>query len=329
LKATLLAALLTLLLAPGGPVFAQALPSLPYALPEGEAPPTLFSAQIGDSEVDFVLEGSWRTELAAALGLVITPEGLVYAEEFPGFGSLWPPVFRNFPRLTFTIWLRQRFFLESSVVWDFVENPSYDYTWWDKNYWLAGYRGLEGEFLRSVLVGNREVAVDPYPFLEVPETGSSSLGASALLGAGRSSHQLMLRYDNNEPAEAIFLGKNRVEKSNLDLDGFIRGRFFRLPDAGVEDLEVYLENLDARHRSFGTISWPADAQPHWTANGNAEENSRGSSGYNAGWHRSVGSWSGLTLPETGSGNPGCRKTTSMEFLDNYGRDMDERQVILA
>ena len=247
LKATLLAALLTLLLAPGGPVFAQALPSLPYALPEGEAPPTLFSAQIGDSEVDFVLEGSWRTELAAALGLVITPEGLVYAEEFPGFGSLWPPVFRNFPRLTFTIWLRQRFFLESSVVWDFVENPSYDYTWWDKNYWLAGYRGMEGEFLRSVLVGNREVAVDPYPFLEVPETGSSSLGASALMGAGRSSHQLMLRYDNNEPAEAIFLGKNRVEESNLDLDGFIRGRFFRLPDAGVEDLEVYLEDPDGAY----------------------------------------------------------------------------------
>jgi hypothetical protein len=244
LKATLLAALLILLLAPGGPVFAQALPQLPYALPEGEAPPTLFSAQIGDSEVDFVLEGSWRTELAAALGLVITPEGLVYAEEFPGFGSLWPPVFRNFPRLTFTIWLRQRFFLESSVVWDFVENPSYDYSWWDKNYWLAGYRGREGEFLRSVLIGNREVAVDPYPFLEVPETGSSSLGASALMGAGRSSHQLMLRYDNNEPAEAIFLGKNRVEESNLGLDGFIRGRFFRLPDADVEDLKVYLEDPD-------------------------------------------------------------------------------------
>ncbi len=259
LKATLLAALLTLLLAPGGPVFAQSLPPLPYAVPEGEASPTLFSVQLGDAEVDFVLEGSWRTELAAALGLVITPEGLVYAEAFPSFGSLWPPVFRNFPRLTFSIWLKQRFFLESSVVWDFVENPSYEYAWWDKNYWLTGYRGQEGEFLRSVLVGNREVAVDQYPFLEVPETGSSSLGASALLGAGRSSHQLMLRYDNNEPAEAVFLGKNRVEESNLGLDGFIRGRFFRLPDDNVEDLEVYLEDPDGafsvgvRHYRLATV----------------------------------------------------------------------------
>ncbi len=248
LKASLLAALPLLLLAPGGPAFAQTLlPPLPYTLPQGEAPPTLFSAQIGDSEVDFLLEGSWRTELAAALGLVITPTGLVYMDEFPSFGALWPPVFRNFPRLTFSIWLRQRYFLESSVIWDFVENPSYDYSWWDKNYWLAGYRGKEGEFLRSVLIGNRQVGVDQYPFLEVPDTGSSSLGISARMGAGRSSHQLMLRYDNNEPAEATFLGRNRVEETPQALDQYLRGRFFRLPDAGVQDLEVYLEDKDGAY----------------------------------------------------------------------------------
>jgi hypothetical protein len=133
------------------------------------------------------------------------------------------------------------------VIWDFVENPSYDYTWWDKNYWLAGYRGQEGEFLRSVLIGNRQVGVDSYPFLEVPETGSSSLGVSALMGAGRSSHQLMLRYDNNEPADLTFLGKNRVDETMLALGQYIRGRFFRLPDADVQNLEVYLEDKNGAY----------------------------------------------------------------------------------
>ena len=240
LKAILLAGYL-LLLAPGGWVFAQALPPLPYSLPEGEAPPALFSAQIGDAEVDFVLAGSWRVEVAAALGLVITPSGAVYVDAFPSFGASGA-VFRNYPRLSFSVWLEQRYFVEASFIGDFTESQSQAFNYFDENYLLAGYRGMEGEFLRSVLIGNREVAVDPYPFLEVPETGSSSLGASALFGAGRSSHQLLLRYDNNEPAEAIFLGKNRVEESTLRLDEYIRGRFFRLPDEDVQDLEVYLED---------------------------------------------------------------------------------------
>ena len=81
----------------------------------------------------------------------------------------------------------ERYFLEYSYLGGF-----------DENYFLMGYQGQEDEFLDHLYIGNRDIAIDPYLFLDIPEQDDSSIGAEALLRTGASSHDLLLRSDNNQ-----------------------------------------------------------------------------------------------------------------------------------
>ena len=205
---------------------------------EGEAPEALFDLDIGDAEVDFVLEGVWRASVFGSIG----------AYDFPDLNGGW--VFEQNPDLTFSIWLLNRFFVEASVIGDFsITNETQidelleqDYNYWDQNYILMGYLGQEEEFLKRILIGSKDVSIDPFPFIDVPEPGLSSLGVEAVMGTGMSEHQLLLRYDNNEPDSLTYLGSNLVSEQVFALDEYIRGRFFKLPDGNVDDLEVYIED---------------------------------------------------------------------------------------
>ena len=189
-------------------------------LPGQEAPAALFEAGIGDTDVDFFLSGSWTATLSGSLGWLFTPGGgTVFPSAFPGFDA--SQLFRQVPNLTLSVWLAERYFLEASVIGDFLEE-GYDY--FDENYLMLGYRGREGEFLRHLLFGTRDIGIGAYPFLEIPAAGSSSLGASALLVGGYSSHELLLRYDNNEPVGYTFLGRNLLSEEVLELDDYVRGK---------------------------------------------------------------------------------------------------------
>ncbi|UCF97224.1 MAG: hypothetical protein JSV89_18935 [Spirochaetaceae bacterium] len=214
---------------------------------EIEAPEALFAVDIGDAEVDFFLEGTWRASVFGSFGVLIGPDGQAISSPFPGLDS--GRFFRQMPDLTFSVWLLNRFFIEASVIGDFLEQ-GYDY--FDQNYILMGYIGAEGEFLKRVLIGSKNIGIDPFPFVDVPESGRSSLGVEALLGTGMSEHQLLLRYDNNEPASLTFIGRNLVAEQVIALDEYLRGRFFKLPDANVGSLEVYLEDPDG---DFTTQDW--------------------------------------------------------------------------
>ncbi|MBN1835195.1 MAG: hypothetical protein JW820_05040, partial [Spirochaetales bacterium] len=220
-------------------------------LPEEEAPEALFDGTIGDAGVDFFLTGSWTATLTGSLGWLLTPGGgTVFPSTFPGFETA--QLFRQVPNLTLSVWLAERYFLETSVIGDFL-GEGYDY--FDENYLLLGYRGREGEFLRQVLLGTRDVGIRAYPYLEVPAAGSSSIGASALMAGAYSSHELLLRYDNNEPVSYTFLGRNLLSEEVLQLDDYERGRFFRLPDAGVTDLEVYIQDPDGEYAGNDSLRY--------------------------------------------------------------------------
>jgi len=216
---------------------------------EVEASEALFELDIGDADVDFFLEGTWQASLFGSTGFLIDPAGaLIYPFTFPGWES--GPIFQQTPDLTFSVWLLNRYFIEASVIGDFLEE---EYSYFDQNYILMGYVGAEGEFLQRLLIGSRDIGIDPFPFLEVPEPGLSSLGAEALMQTGISEHQLLLRYDNNETGSLTFIGKNLVSEQVISLDDYIQGRFFKLPDAGVDEdsLEVYIEDPDGDY-SDGT-----------------------------------------------------------------------------
>ena len=113
-----------------------------------EAPEALFELDIGDAEVDFFLEGTWRASLFGGFGLLIGPDGELISSPFPGLDT--GQVFQQLPDLTFSVWLLNRFFIEASVIGDFLEK---DYTYFDQNYILMGYMGAEEEFLKRLLIG--------------------------------------------------------------------------------------------------------------------------------------------------------------------------------
>ena len=233
----------------------QSIPEDP-AITQLEAPEALFELDIGDAEVDFFLEGAWRASLLGSFGVLIGPDG-TQLSPFPGFGQ--GLTFQQMPDLTFSVWLLNRFFIEASVIGDFLEH---DYDYFDQNYILMGYLGEEGEFLKRILIGSKDVGIDPFPFVDVPEPGSSSLGVEAVMGTGMSEHQLLLRYDNNEPDSLTYIGSNLVSEQEIALDEYIRGRFFKLPDDDIDagTLEVYLEDPrgaysdgDGRHYRKATV----------------------------------------------------------------------------
>ncbi len=217
--------------------------------PEEEAPEALFEFEVGDAEVDFYLAGTWRASLFGSAGLLVYPDGSVVMSPFPGLEV--DRLFQQVPDLTFSVWLLNRFFLEASLIGDFFEG---DYSYFDQNYILMGYIGAEDEFLKRVLIGNRDVGIDPYPFIDVPEAGLSSLGAMAEMGTETTNHQLLLRYDNNEPGDLTFIGKNLVSEQVLPLSSYARGRFFKLPDANVDNLKVYIQDPEGSYSGVDVSS---------------------------------------------------------------------------
>ncbi|MBN2443235.1 MAG: hypothetical protein JXJ04_17880 [Spirochaetales bacterium] len=209
-------------------------------VPSGEEPPplpeeekeweTLFDFKIGDTEVDFYLTGSWTFTVFAATGMLITPDGGVqWIDSFPSFPDGF--YFQQIPDITLAVWILEKFFLE--VTYQGEEKD---------NLFLAGYEGNEDELIRHIYIGNSNINLSPSPYLSIPEAGNSSIGAQALLHTSTSEHELLLRYDYNTAGKKIFKGKNEVEETRFSPEEYIRGYYFKLPDNGIENVEVYLQD---------------------------------------------------------------------------------------
>ncbi len=197
-----------------------------------EASESIFDFKIGDAQVDFFITGSWEANFVFASGFLIRPDfGTSLLDAFPGAETGF--LFEQIPDLTLSIWLMNRFFVEFSVLGSFEQNS-----------FLMGYQGEEDEFLHHIYLGNRDINIDPYPFISIPDQGDSSLGIEAELLSGDSIHQLLLRFDNNDEGKVTFIGKNEVTEERIPLNDFIKGRFFKLPDEDVQNLVVYIEDPD-------------------------------------------------------------------------------------
>ena len=181
---------------------------MPLPLPQ-EAPASLFETTIGSSDVEMFLDGSWRAAATAAAGFMIrSGEGIQPLDALSNLPLGFE--FSQTPELTFSVWLQKHYFVEFTVLGSF-----------DENAFRAGYQG-EG-MLRSLVIGNRGIAIDPYPYLTVPETGDSSLGAEATLVSGDSRHELLVRYDNNSSGRKVFVGESSVDEVRLPLSSYEQG----------------------------------------------------------------------------------------------------------
>lgn len=200
-----------------------------------ESPEAIFDFKIGDSAVDLYITGSWEANFIFTSGFLIRPDfGVSLLDQFPDFETGF--LFEQVPDLTMSIWLMNRFFVEFSVLGSF-----------DNNRFLMGYEGEEDEFLHHIYIGNKDINIDPYPFISTPDQGESSIGAEAEFLSGNSIHELLLRFDNNDEGKVTFIGHNEVTEERIQLNEFIKGCFFKLPDEDVDNLTVYIEDPDGNY----------------------------------------------------------------------------------
>lgn len=221
--------------APGGDTPAGADRSTGPAVGPASAE-ALFDTQLGDAEVDLFAVGSWNTGIGGTLGWAfhpaIPPEDnrVTFPYDFPGMETV--PYF-NAVDLTLSLWLYERYYLETTFADEFEINS-----------FILGYQGQQDEFVQSVRLGYGLLSISQYPYIPVAEATDSSPGASAAFATQRSEHEFLLRYEPSAEQRKIFYGMNEAAEKRIDPAGYLRGRFFVLPDADVENLTLYLEDAD-------------------------------------------------------------------------------------
>jgi hypothetical protein len=68
-----------------------------------EAPETVFETQLGDADVDLVLDGFWDASVKGSLGIAVIPgKGVQYPSVFPGFSD--GLIYEQKPDLKLTLW---------------------------------------------------------------------------------------------------------------------------------------------------------------------------------------------------------------------------------
>ena len=192
---------------------------------EAESSPYLMNFRLGDSDVDLRLEGYWRMSLVGGGSFGRRGNENRFRGLREGFS------FFQEPDLTISLWLNNRWFLEASFLEGF-----------DRNTYRAGYRGEEGEFVQEVVVGSAGVSAAGYGGIAVPDPRRNTPGIAAKFASERSKHEFLLRYDPTETGSAVFQGPYRVRTGEINPANFIEGRYFILPDTGVQSVSVYLED---------------------------------------------------------------------------------------
>ncbi|MFP4564272.1 MAG: hypothetical protein ACLFRY_13290, partial [Spirochaetia bacterium] len=197
-----------------------------------ESPSALFASEIGDTDVDLFFTGFWKGSLMGSFSFGYdSDQGAIVPAVFPDFAPGF--LFRQIPDLTLSLWIREKYFFETTIQEDSSLNT-----------FMLGYRGAQDEFLRSVLIGNTGVQMGTYGFLNFPDQPSNSLGASAFMRSESTEHEVMIRYEPSETTTVTFLGNNRMEESLIGLPEYLSDRRFLLPDDDVEDLIIYIQDTE-------------------------------------------------------------------------------------
>lgn len=208
-----------------------------------EAPPTIFSADINDAEVDVFVLGSWPAEATAAAAVSVLPAAatmgsrLVFPAEMPGFEGV---SLSSSPDITMSVWLMEKYFFEATVRDDVRRSEL-----------LMGYEGAEGTALQSLLVGNSRIGVSSFPYVALGDSGQALPAAAARFASEVGIHEFLVRIERDQPEEVLFRGYARVERSEVSARGFDAGTGFFLPDGAVTALRVWIESPNGVTASDG------------------------------------------------------------------------------
>ncbi len=191
-----------------------------------EAPETIWDMTIGDTDVDLYLAGSWKMGIAAGLSVQSGPSGVIFPAAFPGLTKF---NFYQEPDLTISLWLMNKFYLETSFLEGF-----------DKNTYTVGYRGFEGDVIQSVRIGNSDIKIEEYKGISVPSPKYNTPGICGSFQTNISTHDILFRYDPTSEHKKVFLGDYEITEEIIQTTSFNRGISFVLPEENLDFIEVYI-----------------------------------------------------------------------------------------
>lgn len=191
-----------------------------------EAAAELFAIKLADQDVSLRLSGSWKGTATASWGLALTPLGLAVASDNT------PLLFAQETDLTLSLWIQDRWFVETSFLDDYKLNT-----------YRAGYQGKEHETVQYVGVGNTGLDFPNFPYLDLGGDTPNSFGVYGKFGSGDLTLHALLRYDSALRQEKVFQGSRERTFQDLQTGQTLRGRFFILPDSALDGTPtVYLED---------------------------------------------------------------------------------------
>lgn len=203
-----------------------------------EDPTSIYDFGIGDERVDFILEGSWKSEVSGGINLSF--DGGTSA------ASLQSPVFAQTVDLTAWVLINGTWYFEASFAEEFRRNTV-----------AAGFIGGEDDTVKHVRLGNAGISFpNDYPFVRVGGGDIVSPGAMATFAGDRWNADAVVRYDTAAWEEKILYGMNEVSDILVPVTAWTAGKWFVLPDAGIAGaVSVFVSDDDGALSSPDGRRW--------------------------------------------------------------------------
>lgn len=190
----------------------------PVPLPE-DPPKAFFSSELGDAEVELLIEGLWEASLRSAAGFSSGPGG--------GFFNPSPLLFTQRPDLYLLLTFMERWWFEAAVAEEL-----------ERSRFALGFAGGDDDTIKEARLGNDGVTMADYPYLAFGAP-LGAFGASLRAERGDARFDAMVRWDGLSWRSRRFFGLGESQESEIRPEAFARGRSFVLPHANVEGLRLY------------------------------------------------------------------------------------------
>lgn len=190
-----------------------------------EDPSSLYDFEINDSEVEFILDGSWEVAITSSLAMDFSSGETVY--------GYTPPVFTQTVDLVSWVLLDNTWYFEASFAEQFTRNTV-----------AAGYIGNDDTVVKHVRVGNSGIVFpSDYPFITVGGGKAIAPGVMGTFAGDRWNADAIVRYDSSSQESLTLAGMNEVSDTFVSVSKPVRGKWFVLPDAPVTgSVTVYVES---------------------------------------------------------------------------------------
>ncbi len=274
---------------------------------DAEDPTSLYSFNVGDKEVEFVLDGTWEVDLTGSLTINLGRSA--------SSATITPPVFTQKVDMSSWLFIDKTWYFESSFAEEFTKNTV-----------AAGYLGGEDDTVKHVRLGNSGISFpDHFTFIDVGGGDAIAPGVMGSFGGKNWDASAVARYDTAARRELRLSGMNEISDEKIDLSEAVTGKWFVLPAANVTGTpSVYVEDENGAYADSGT----GFAGRRWRRLDQAEYRLHGVEGVlELASETSKGvavSYAGLTAPSVAA-----FVTDTSEWFDDYVQPADLAGYSLA